>query len=327
MPTPTIKRKRDFQAEDTDASKFCSGGCGSARAGGGGFKAGMAINADSIGIRMRAPLETRSLNGWQCDNCTKLIGATVIARRGRSFEDAVVVQCDSGGLIRVRWEPSDNVASLRVDAPEMEWVAERHAALAVEPAEDTHYRRGTRVLAQWVDGRFYYATIQGQAAHKRLSIEFEDGLRFQLDASCIRSLLDKPLVTPPPRGLSGGFGRGERSGGASHRLLTGGTWDISTLGSNRTGARGPLAQAMSELEAVWRRSGTWEVEYEVAGIRGLLVCRDFLSVDEVSPHPALPQSRQHRGCDKPDWVWPACLPFWSHLATNRLPLHVIRIRG
>lgn len=283
MPTLAVKRKHDFEAEDTGAGKFCSGGCGKPR---GGSQAGKACKPDGGGVR--ASLETRNLNGWRCENCTKLIGAAVTARRGRTFQDAVVVQCDSGGLIRVRWEPHEPVSSPRMNAPEMEWVAERHAALAAEPAEGIHHRRGTRVLAQWVDGRFYYATIQGQAAHERVSVEFEDGLRFEPDTSCIRSLLDKPLMTAPLQSRSGGFGRGQRPSSASHRLLSGGTCNTPPLTLSRTGARGPLAQAMSELEAAWRRSGTWKVEHDLAGICGLFVCQDFLSVDEVSPSAALP---------------------------------------
>ena len=239
-------------------------------------------------MSVRARLDTRAGQGsssgsWRCEKCERLVNQAVIARHGRTFELANVVQCDSGGLIRVKWASAEQLSRTFADqdSAELEWVAERHAALAAKPCESMHFRRGTRVLAQWVDGRFYFATVHGQAAHERVNVEFEDGLRFQPDLSCIRPLLDKPLVPPVARVLSGSFERGERRRSLSQRLTPGGQWNDHTQHINITGARGPLAQSMSELETVWRRSGTWKIDHNVSGISGLYICRDFLSVEEV----------------------------------------------
>ena len=156
---PPQKRAREEAQERDEAD--CSGGCGERRA---------------------AAAYPAEPGPWRCTKCEKLIGCEVIARRGREYERGVVQQRDRNSQLLVQWwEEKATGTNEKGLAPE--WVAERHAALAA-PADGERVRRGMAVLAEWVDGRFYCATVQGGAAQARVLLQFEDGLRHAPPPGC-----------------------------------------------------------------------------------------------------------------------------------------------
>ncbi|EOD08874.1 hypothetical protein EMIHUDRAFT_465504 [Emiliania huxleyi CCMP1516] len=227
---PPQKRAREEAQERDEAD--CSGGCGERRA---------------------AAAYPAEPGPWRCTKCEKLIGCEVIARRGREYERGVVQQRDRNSQLLVQWwEEAATGSNEKGLAPE--WVAERHAALAA-PADGERVRRGMAVLAEWVDGRFYCATVQGGAAQARVLLQFEDGLRYEAGLDALRPLLDKPLLqaahSPPSSAV-----REPRS--SLQRMLP------ADLPSARAAGYGPLAQSMDRLEAVWRCSGAWRAEHEAA---------------------------------------------------------------
>ena len=78
------------------------------------------------------------------------------------------------------------------EATHLQWISERHVALADEPAP-SGLRPGVRLLCVWLDGQPYSCKLLGGAAQGRVVVQFEDGLQFSAEEGALRAMLEEPL--------------------------------------------------------------------------------------------------------------------------------------
>ena len=167
----------------------------------------------------------------------------------------------------------------------LEWISERHVALATVAAEAGKLRPGLRLLCVWLDGQAYSCQLLGGAAKARLAVQFEDGLRYDAEEEMLHTFLEEPLFPEAAmQPLEDVHGRSRLAGARPlerSRAAARQEWAADSA------QRGPLQRVMSSFDGAWRgldafaASSGARVERDAGGVPGLHVCRDFLNEDEV----------------------------------------------
>ena len=163
------------------------------------------------------------------------------------------------------------------------WVSERHAALADHQASLGEMKRGKRALAIWLDGHGYACEVTGGAGRGKVTVQFEDGMLYDVDAFNLRALLDEPLfvsVSAPVESSSSRL----RSSSRDSPTVT--AWSsraaVRSIWCSDSGHAGPLQRTISALLRVWRSetsAADWAIER--GEVQDVFIVRDLLNTEEV----------------------------------------------
>ena len=230
--------------------------------------------------------------GWQCERCARLVGASVFARReddGFYWRGTVQARSAEGELL-VEWQAAEGAASSPRSPGRRPrgraWVLEQHVALAEVPCDASSARPGKALLAIWRDGEGYAAEVVGSAGRQLVTVQFEDGRRWDAPAASLRSMVGWPAAATtaragaraakprggavPPTAQQAGSSRSvarqrvsEAVEGA-RKYVEASKRSQPSAGTERVGAaagaaasdghaaRGPLHRTVSRLSAAWQ---------------------------------------------------------------------------
>ena len=184
------------------------------------------------------------------------------------------------------------------EATHLQWISERHVALADEPAP-SGLRPGVRLLCVWLDAQPYACKLLGGAAQGRVVVQFEDGLQFSAEEGALRAMLEEPLF---PEALQLDEDVPSRPGGRrmAAKPRGGGAATVRGAWVADASQRGPLQRIMGSFEQTWRGvdafsahvkllgkvKGSPAVQRDVGGVTGLHVCHSLLN--GLDPTPTTP---------------------------------------